>query len=249
VSLTTLFPAPAFSEQPESVDIDGPNARLELEQLYRPAHAEWLRLNLVSSLSGSAVGSDGTSQGLTTRTDRRILGAIRRLSDVVLIGAATIRHEGYLLPRTAVLAVVTASGDLGGHTLPTTLEPGRLIVLCPPAVAGRVRASLSERPADIVTIADRTSHLAAPDIIAALRNQGLLSIVCEGGPNLAAQLLSADLVDEICLTTSPVVNGGAVPIFGREELREKRVELAQLLVDESSTLYARWSVAASPATP
>ncbi len=36
-------------------------------------------------------------------------------------------------------------------------------------------------------------------------------MLCEGGPTLNGQLLSAGLVDEICLTLSPVLVGGSGP--------------------------------------
>jgi riboflavin biosynthesis pyrimidine reductase len=33
-------------------------------------------------------------------------------------------------------------------------------------------------------------------------------VLCEGGPRLAGALTAADLVDEICLTVSPLLAGG-----------------------------------------
>ena len=36
-------------------------------------------------------------------------------------------------------------------------------------------------------------------------------MLCEGGPTLNGQLLSAGLVDEVCLTLSPVLVGGRGP--------------------------------------
>ncbi|WP_418605558.1 dihydrofolate reductase family protein [Georgenia sp. SUBG003] len=44
---------------------------------------------------------------------------------------------------------------------------------------------------------------------AALERRGLSQVLCEGGPHLLGTLIEADAVDELCLTVSPVLEGGA----------------------------------------
>src|SRR5699024_4305994 len=64
----------------------------------------WVRANFVSSLDG-AVSVDSTSRGLSAPIDQRVLGLIRDLSDVVLVGAGTALAEGYCgIRRTEVRA-------------------------------------------------------------------------------------------------------------------------------------------------
>jgi riboflavin biosynthesis pyrimidine reductase len=226
VILERLYPGPT-----ETIDGDD---RERLLELYRPPRAEWLRLNLVASVTGTAKGSDGTSETLSNPADRRILGVIRELADVVLIGANSLRTEAYLYPRRSRLAVVTLSGNLAGHRMPDSAP----IVLCPPAATDRV---LTELPgAEIVELTAVGDALPADSVIAALRERGLASIVCEGGPSLAAQLLDAGIVDEFCLATSPRVGGSPFPLTGTTAITERAVSLAQLLRDETSGLYARW---------
>lgn len=60
--------------------------------------ATWLRMNFVSTLDGSATGPDGVSGTLSSETDKRIFGMLRRLADAVLVGAGTYRIEGYAPP-------------------------------------------------------------------------------------------------------------------------------------------------------
>ena len=224
--LERLYPGP-----PETIDGDDRDRLLEL---YRPPRADWLRLNLVANIAGSAKGSDGTSETLSNPADRRILGVIRELADVVLIGAASLRTEAYLHPRRSRLAIVTFSGNLAGHRMPDSVP----IVLCPPAASDRVRTDLPE--AEIIEIEPDDDALPTQEVIAALRERGLASIVCEGGPSLAAQLIDAGLVDEFCLATSPRVGGTPFPVTGSGAITERAVSLAQLLRDETSGLYARW---------
>ena len=229
-----------FPEAGQPIDLEAADARAQLGRLYALAGTETLRINLVASVSGSAAGGDDTSHTLTNRADRKILGVIRRDSDVVLVGAASVRAEGYQLPRTAPLAIVTGTGDFSGHRL--TVKPDRFspLVLCPSAAAETARISLPS--AEIIVVPDTEGRMSATDIVATLRGRGLHRIVCEGGPSLAAQVLDAGLVDELCLSTSPVIGGVTLPMFGSSPISAHRLELAQLLADDSNTLYARWRV-------
>jgi hypothetical protein len=53
-----------------------------------------VRFNFVSSIDGAAT-ADGLSGGLSGKADKRVFDILRRLCDVVLIGAGTLRAEGY----------------------------------------------------------------------------------------------------------------------------------------------------------
>jgi riboflavin biosynthesis pyrimidine reductase len=75
--------------------------------------------------------------------------------------------------------------------------------------------------------------------LAALRGRGLDRVLCEGGPQLLHALLAADLVDELCLTTSPVLVGGA-PGLVPAEVRARLRLLS--LVEHDGELLARWSL-------
>jgi riboflavin biosynthesis pyrimidine reductase len=238
VSLTRIFPIASGAAAGESVNLQWPDARERLAQLYAAPRRQWLRLNFVTTIAGNAAGADGTSDALSNRTDRKVLGVIRRLSDVVLVGASSVRAEGYLLPRTAPLAVITGSGNLTGHRIPAQIDPGRLLVICAESAADAVRSQLPSA-ADVIPVSAPAGIIPVATAIAALRDRGLASIVCEGGPSLAAQLVNAGLVDELCLTTSPMLDELRLPLFPGT-IEGGRLSLAQLLVDESDALYARW---------
>lgn len=223
-----------------TIDSDAADAREHMLDWYRAPSAEWLRLNLVSTVNGSAAGNDGTSDTITSETDRRILGVIRELSDVVLVGAASVRTEGYRVPKNSRLAVLTSSGNLEGHRVAADARD-RLIVICPHPVSGRVLEVFPDATVLNAAVEDTNrddSAMNVSSVISVLRDQGFASIVCEGGPNLATQLLRAGLVDELCLTVSPLLTTTALPL----PTTDARLTLAQLLIDESSTVYSRWTV-------
>jgi riboflavin biosynthesis pyrimidine reductase len=243
VRITRLIPGGSAP-----LDLDSGTSQATLDEYYRPPAAAWVRLNLVGSVDGSAAGSDGTSDSLTNPTDRRVLRTLRGLADAVVIGAASVRAEGYYVPRTAALAVVTGSGDLSGNRIVTTGQRGALLVLCPSAAAGTVRRTLGPTAARILEVPAEGGRMSPRNILAVLHSEGYRSIVCEGGPSLAAQFLRDGVVDEICLTTSPVVGGTSLPLFAGVPMSERPLTLTQLMVDEQSFLYSRWAVANAPAT-
>jgi riboflavin biosynthesis pyrimidine reductase len=232
VNLTRVHPGP-----PETLDMDAAATRDRLLELYAPPRQTWLRLNLVLSAGGSAAGSDGTSETLTSVADRRILGVIRELAELVLVGAQSVRAEGYQVPRRTPLAVVTSSGDLSGHRIGGD-GLDRMVVVGPASARDAAQRTLGDTA--FVTVPDTNGRLAAADIIGAVRDAGYGSIVCEGGPGLARQLVTAGLVDEVCLTTSPRLTAATLPLLGTEPFPEVQLELAQLILDDESSLFARW---------
>ncbi len=234
MTLTRLVPGPG-----QTWNADDPGLVSALADLYAlPPHPRGsIRINMIASLNGSAVGGDGTSETLSNRMDRAILKVIRSLADVVVVGAGTVRKEGYLAPKDSTLAVVTASGDLTGHRLHQASRPP--VILRPESAAARVEeqlAGIDHRP---ITL--RSSDLDAHEIVRALRQADLPNMVCEGGPTLAAAFLAAGVVDELCLTTAPQLHAPGTPLLPRLD-RTVETDLRQLLVDGSGMLYARWGI-------
>jgi len=225
-----LLPAPG-----ETVDLDRESLRGWLADRYARPGAAWVRVNLVSALGGQTTGSDGTSDGLTGGIDRVLLAALRRSADVVLVGAGTLRAEQLKMPRTAMLAVATRRGVLDDGVLPEPAADGRrALVLCPARVAAPLRERLGDRARVVPLDGDPSANPAL--LIEALAAEGLPRVVCEGGAELAGRLVTAGVVDELDLTTSPVLAGGGPSL----RALVGPWELAGLLRDETDRLYARW---------
>ena len=181
----------------------------------RPA----VRINFVTSLDG-AVQLNGYSRGLSSDADRKVFGILRRHADAVMVGAGTLRHEGYRAVRmredvrrwraaqglneNPTLVVVSASLDLDPAS-PTFAEaPVRPVVLTHAGTDDAKRAALGET-ADVVVCGESVVDLGHG--LDELRKRGLDQVLCEGGPHLFGALLAADLVDELCLTVSPLLAG------------------------------------------
>ncbi|WKK71341.1 dihydrofolate reductase family protein [Rathayibacter oskolensis] len=212
-------------------------AREAIADAYRPAAEVRVRLNMIASLNGSSIGSDGTSETLTNRVDRTILGVIRAQADVVLVGAASVRAEGYRVPKRVPLAIVSASGDLAGHRLELQ-EGSRVLLLVPEESRG-----VPELPAESRSSASpRTAGVSSVDaMLGALSARGLHRVVCEGGATLSGQFLASGRVDEVCLTTAPRVVLPGLPVAATPAVVDEGYALTMLAVDDSGFTYARWS--------
>jgi len=230
------------------LNIAAPDARQTLLDWYAPHEPEYLRLNLVSTLDGRAAGADGTSESLTSRVDRMILGVIRQSADVVLVGAETVRREGYRRPRRAALAILSASGDLTGHRLDEPRTGVDAHSKLPPVTIlttehGAERAARTVLGARVLSLPGLPDGRLAPaDIVRTLRAIGLRGIAAEGGPGLAGQLLAAALVDELCLTVMPTLGGPALPLFAGGALPISAASAHQLLLDDEGAQFGRWKL-------
>ena len=225
----------------------------DLSQLYARPDAPSLRMNFVSSLDG-AVDVAGYSEGLSGPADKRIFGLLRQLSDAVMVGAGTLRHEGYRAVRLdenrrawreerglaayPTLVVVSASLDVDPGQGAFADAPVRPIVITHEQSPPHRRRRLEE-VAELLISGDHEVDLAAA--VAELRTRGLNQVLCEGGPHLFGGLLAAGLVDELCLTVSPLLAGpGAGRIVaGRPRDATVGMRLVHMLTADD-TLFTRY---------
>lgn len=222
-----IYPAqgPDLPVVPTASAGEPPDAIRELARLYgneaasAPA-ARQLRANMVASADGAA-SLDGRSGGLSGRGDRMVFTVLRSLADLILVGAGTARAERYrpasaaglwtgLRPPGApppAIAVVTASLNLDPEgPLLTEAPAGAQTIVITAATAPADRKAAIARHARIIEAGERAVDVTAA--VTELDRLGYARILCEGGPTLLGQLAGAGLVDELCLTTSPVLAAG-----------------------------------------
>lgn len=205
----------------------------------------YLRVNFVASVDGAAAVR-GVSGGLSSAPDRRLFGLLRRLAEVIVVGAQTARAENYRGARKPSLAtgappriaVVTASAELDPASRLFTDTSVPPLILAAGAAAPENLHRLAEAGAEVVTLdGDRVT---TATLLAALDAHGLRRVLCEGGPRLFGQLVAAGAVDELCLTVAPrLVGGGATRVL-RDELDVPReLRLAGVLA-EGDVLLLRY---------
>jgi len=222
-----------------------------LAGLARPV-GPWLRVNFVSSVDGAATTA-GVSGGLGDASDKRLFELLRRVSDAVVVGAGTVRAEGYVglrvsdesarwrekrgLPAHPVFVIVSGSLDLDPHSKIFTDAPVRPVVIVT-ARADAERRARFDGLADIVEAGADT--LDVPLALAALRERGLANLLNEGGPSLFGALIAADAVDELCLTLSARFEAGDAPRIAHGELDVPATLRLERVLRHESTLLLRY---------
>ncbi|MEV8432852.1 pyrimidine reductase family protein [Streptomyces sp. HUAS 31] len=215
----------------------------------------WLRANMVSTLDGAAQ-HDGRSQPISTATDMRIFGTLRALADVVIVGAETVRQEGYRPARARAefagareaagqgpapaIAVISASLDLD-FGLPLFTSPSVPTMILTGAAAAPDRMAAAEKAGARVVIAGDGVGVDPVRVVQALAELGHTRLLTEGGPRLLGQLVASGVLDELCLTISPMLTAGdAQRIAGGPAVAvPKRFELVSLL-EEEGFLFSRY---------
>ena len=221
---------------------------VDAEQEYAvPAGTPWLRANMVATIDGSVTDADGLSAGISGEADRRVFRVLRSLSDAVLVGARTAEAEGYRRAAVPVVLLTRSLAlDLNAPLLASAGDPGKagVLVVAPESAPDARRDALLEQAAQVGGIELLTAGDADLDLAEALRQlreRGLLHLLCEGGPSLLAGLVAADLVDELCVTTSPyVVGGDAGRIVHGPAIPSKQPWTLDGLCEDDQFLFARW---------
>lgn len=75
-----------------------------------PQSGRWIRANILMDAHGHVAGADGTSATLTRGRDRELLRELRADADVVIVGGASVRAEGWFFPPHGDILVVSKSG-------------------------------------------------------------------------------------------------------------------------------------------
>lgn len=213
-----------------------------------------LRVNFVASADG-AVTVAGKSAGLSSPADRRVFALLRDLADVVLVGAGTIRGEGYGYPdfgpdRRArrrglglaewpTFAIVSESLNLDLSSSLFSRAPVRTVVLTSERSPADRRAALAPYAEVLVHGGEHVDLAAGLDELTA---RGLRRVLSEGGPGLLGSLVGAGLLDELCLTVAPLLAGpGPGRIVAGAPHLPAGLRLAGLL-EEDGALFGRYAV-------
>ena len=197
----------------------------ELAQIYAYPSGRWVRANMIASVDG-AIALHGRSGGLSGAADRLVFAVLRSLADVIVVGAGTVRAERYRQaqpdelwqqlragrPPAPPVAVISRRLDLdlgarlfGCKSDPASVGVARTIVLTTD-LAPAHRLAAARQVADVIVAgADAVKPSGAFD---ALTSRGYRRILVEGGPMLLGEFVADGLVDELCLTISPVFEGG-----------------------------------------
>jgi riboflavin biosynthesis pyrimidine reductase len=251
-----IYPVPEEEEAARQGEaLDTPLGLAEA-YAYPPREAgPYLRANMVGSLDGAA-RAEGRSAPLSSDADMRVFGVLRALADVILVGAETARHEGYrpakaraaFAARRAAdgqspapaIAVISRRLDLdfdaplfAAPSVPTLLLTG---AGAPRAALDRARAAGAE-----VVIAGEGDGVEPARVVRELAARGHARLLHEGGPRVLAQFAAAGVLDELCLTVSPLLTGGDAPrIMNGPGVTPPARYVPRSVLEEDGFLFTRY---------
>ncbi len=164
-------------------------------------------LKLAGTFDGQAAAADGTSRWITGQLARRDAHLLRARSDVVMVGAGTLRTDdprldvrldGYEGPQPRPVIVA------GAGRLPSLAQVyGRSPLIYRAAIEGD-----EPETAEVTTLPDGSGGVDLDGVVKDLGARGILDVLVEGGPTLAGALLAANLVDRLVIYLGAKLAGG-----------------------------------------
>lgn len=202
--------------------------RREAEALIRPfvcwicRGRPWVTLKLGVTLDGRIADAAGRSRWITGPQARRAVQALRRTHDAIMVGAGTaLADNPSLLPRPAAgrspwRVIIDAAGRMSPRAkVLTDAARERTLVATTERCPAARRAAYAAGGATVLVVRSRGGHVSLAEVLRALHQRHVMSLLCEGGGDLAAALLREDRVDEWVGFVAPRVLGGAgVPAVG-----------------------------------
>jgi diaminohydroxyphosphoribosylaminopyrimidine deaminase/5-amino-6-(5-phosphoribosylamino)uracil reductase len=194
----------------------------EVAELYEPycqhkrTGLPFVTLKLALTLDGKAATRTGDSRWITGEPARASVHRWRDEMDAVLVGVGTVLADDPQLTARGPqadgrqpLRVIADSHARTPVTVQVVTGPGHcLLAVGPEAPADRVQA-LTAAGATVVDVGcDQDGELSLPGLLAELGRRDVMSVLCEGGPTLAAALVQRSLVDKYRLFYAPKLAGG-----------------------------------------
>jgi diaminohydroxyphosphoribosylaminopyrimidine deaminase/5-amino-6-(5-phosphoribosylamino)uracil reductase len=204
-------------------------------------------LKLASTLDGRIATRAGESRWIPGRAARRAAHALRGRHHAVMVGVGTVmaddpaltcRLPGYRPNRLVrVVADSHLRTPLSATLVATAAETPTWMLIRNGADPER-RHAFTDLGIRLVEVAGAEVGVDPTQALWALGDAGLTRVLVEGGAQLAASLLRADLVDRIAWFHAPAVMGAdawpAVQAFGIEQLdaMPRFARTAQTLLDD-----------------
>jgi riboflavin biosynthesis pyrimidine reductase len=243
IRMRMLFPDAVDDVDPATVYADLPRND------GRPA----VRLNMIVSVDGGT-SWNGVSGALGGPADKALFGVLRSFADIVLVASATMRAEHYgpavvdgrfqparrergqtPAPRIAVVTR-TCQFDWDAPFFTAATERPLVLTVASAPEADRTRAS---EVADVIVAG--TDDVDLERAVGELGSLGAHNVLAEGGPTLNGALARAGLLDELCVTLSPLLaSGDAKRIIAGSTLDALEPLTLRSICEEDDYLFLRY---------
>lgn len=176
----------------------------------------YVTLKLALSLDGQIAAATGESRWVTGEKAREAVHRLRSVSDAVLVGGETVRRDDPLLtsrtrggrdPKRIVLT--SRPADIVGNRL-FEGKGGEIVVVCPSSVPKRETDAVRTMGARVLRLPSRAGRIRADDLLDALGEEGITSLLVEGGGKTAGWLTDEGAVDRYVVFVAPLLLGEGI---------------------------------------
>lgn len=179
-------------------------------------------VNMAMSLDGKITTFRRERIALGTEHDRRLMDELRSSADAVIVGAGTIRYDGFpiLLRYKDLEAMRTARGrpphpinvalsrELDfPSTRPFFTHSGTEKIIFTTRAAPVTRVKRFSKLAEVVVLPKRT--LSPGDVLRDLHQRKIKKVILEGGGEVHFAFAREGVVDDVYITLTPRLVGGA----------------------------------------
>lgn len=216
----------------------------------------WVRANMIASLDGGAT-DDGKAGGLAGAGDRALFARMREQSDVILVGASTVRIENYSGAQMSLaqrqerqrrgqaevppIAIVTHGADFEHDAKIFTRTEVPPLILTSHEAADDARGRFGS-VADVIDASGANGdRVDLAVVLKTFAERRLLRVLSEGGPGMISLLIEHGALDELCVSIAPILVGGqARRIATGSGEAHTRMRRSHVLTDDEGYLYTRY---------
>lgn len=182
---------------------------------HRARGLPFVTLKMAMTLDGRIATTTGDARWITGEPARRYVHRLRDRSDAVLVGIGTVRADDPLLTarlrgaRNPLRVVLDTHASLSpGSQIARTARDVRTWVACGEAAPLERRAVLEALGIEILALPVLDGRVDPRALVQELARRSIMSLLVEGGAEVAASLLDARLVDRVEFLIAPRLIGG-----------------------------------------
>lgn len=206
-----------------------------------------VHLKFAVSLDGRVAAQDGSALSISSDESRARVHRLRSQVDAVLVGIGTVLSDdprltdrrpegGKRQPARIVIDSTLRMPDRAA--LVVGASEHRTIIVAGSGADAERRRRLERAGMEVWTARAGNGGLDLEEVLRRAAQEGLIDILCEGGPQLATSLLNACLVDRISFFVGPSLIGAPAPAaLGRMRLDDMIISEGQWSTVGSDALF------------
>lgn len=208
-----------------------------------------VKAKFAASLDGKIAAKSGDARWVSSGDTREFTHRERALVDAILVGGRTVLIDDPQMTarpggsaegvRQPLRVIVDSNGRIPeqAHILSA---PGKVLIATTDKSGAPWRRVMENEGAEVLVLPQRLGHVDLEELLPALGQRGILTLLVEGGGRVLGSMFDLDLVDRVQAIIAPIIIGGeeaptAVEGEGVEQMahatRLVDVEVQQVGVD------------------